>query len=148
LRDEDEEDALTLTEHLCWEVANGEIAPEEARRLIKGFCTFVESRKEVPPELLWYLSKAFRTHLENGKALGRALCLTRKRGRPGADKDVRTMMAVDVQRYRADGLTHEAALAKVSIEYGWCESVIGEAFAAHREIAEAILQIESFLDSE
>jgi hypothetical protein len=148
LRDEDNEDALTLAEirQLCWEVAKGEIAPEDARRLIEAFSAFVDSGQEVPPELLGYLSKAFSKHLNKGETLGRALCLTRKRGRPRADADMRTMMAVDVQRYRADGLTHEAALANVSIEYGLCESVIGEAFTVHREIAEAKLRIERLLD--
>lgn len=146
----DDDEALTpaAINQLCWEAEEGAIAPNEARELLKAFRTCVETRQEVPPRLLAHLSRAFGRYLHAEETLDRALGLTRKRGRPSADEDMRSEMAAEVLRRRLAGTVHQDALKEVSYKYGWTESVVGEAWAKHRHAAMTILRVERAVDGE
>jgi hypothetical protein len=50
-------------------------------------------------------------------------------------------MAADLLRYRLGGMSHQDSLAEVSGEYGWSNTIIGEAWAAHKHDALILLRL-------
>lgn len=143
--DADDRPGVAELRHLCFEALERELAPDEARRLIEAFCACVEGRTEMPPELLDRLSRAFREYLSGAKGLDSALGLSRRRGRPPVNEDLRSEMAAEILRHRLARITHQLALEEVSRRYGWVESVVGEAWARYRHDAVNILRIERAL---
>jgi len=55
-------------------------------------------------------------------------------------------MAADVLRCRLDGTAHQECLAVVSDKYGWGQTIIGEAWAAHKQDALILLRLERAAD--
>ena len=129
-------------------IQDGTADPEDARRLMSLFCYFVDNDlkrikqpkelfgyqpdEQIPKELLWHFSDAFKAILDEGKTPLRALGLTRKKARPKANHKIRVDMAHEILLLRLAGLSHQDALQQAADEYGWGVTIIGEAWKQNK----------------
>ena len=133
---------------IAQKIQDGTADPEEARRLMRLFCYFVDNElkrtkqpkelfgyqpdEQVPKELLWHFSDAFKAILDEGKTPLRALGLTRRKSRPKADPKIRVNMAHEVLRLRLGGTSHQDALQQAADKFGWGVTIIGEAWKQNK----------------
>ncbi len=143
----DDENPLTPATILdvAWGIRKGTALPDDARRLLSHFCDLLDRKEDIPYELLSHLRDAFRSYLDGKRTLESSLGLTRKRGRPRADEETRTKMAAEVLRLRLEKTSHQDALAHVANHFSCADSVIGEAWAAHKQDAWIVLRLERML---
>jgi hypothetical protein len=145
---------------MAFAVREGRANPDDARALLTLFCQCVEyrlilARNPVADRLLEHVREAFRAYLKGGRvgwrnggckregkagtmSIKAALGLVRKKGRPEADEQRRIQMAASVLRRRLTGMSHQPAVSEAADEFHCDESVIGEAWRAHR-VGAAIL---------
>ena len=132
--------------------------PNDARRLLEQFCTLYDlwGSEEFKPDqarkfeiLLRHVSDSLHDYLTgNRKTLEAALGLKRKKARPKADPKIRIEMATEVLRLRLfEKNTYEEARERVSRKFGWVESIISEAWRAHKQDALICLRLERALEN-
>jgi hypothetical protein len=133
---------------MAFAVREGNANPGDARALLILFSQCVEhgliaARNPVADRLLEHVREAFRAHLSGSQSIQSALGLVRRRGRPNAaDEHMRMQMAAAVLRHRLSGLVHQEALATVEREFGWGQTIIGEAWVKYREAAIVLVRQE------
>ncbi|NIR48065.1 hypothetical protein GWO43_06445 [candidate division KSB1 bacterium] len=131
--------------------------PDDARKLLQIFCELQElwtgngldkDNYRKFEFILQHFRDSFQSYLNGDrKTLEAALGLKRKKARPKADPQIRTEMAAEVLRLRLKQISHQDALEEVSHKFGWGITVIGEAWAAHKQDALILLRLERALDS-
>lgn len=125
---------------IAWEIRDGEADPDDARRLLEHFCECPQHL--LPNSLHEHLRLAFGAYLRGEKTIDAALGLTKRKGRPRADQDMRTRMAVEVLRRRMDGVAHQECLELVSEEYGFGTTIVGESWRQFKQTALIVLDLE------
>jgi hypothetical protein len=149
------EPELTLSKLnlMAFAAREGKARRDDAELLLALFCQCVErgeisARSPGADRLLEHVRESLRAYL-TGKRTGNrddkagiaeikiggiesAFGLARKRGRPEADEHSRMQIAADVVRQRLAGISHQEAVEKVAEDVGKAESIVGEAFSAHR----------------
>jgi len=123
-------------------IREGTADPNDACRLMRLFCYFVDKEikptKElfgyqpdyrpdelVPKELLWHFRDAFEAILDEGKTPESALGLARREGRPAKyNLDI----AKELVRLRINGDTYLNAVADISIKLNLGETTIRQAW--------------------
>jgi hypothetical protein len=149
------EPELTLSKVnlMAFAAQEGRARRSEAKLLLALFCQCVEggdisARSPGADRLLEHVRESLRAYL-NGKRTGNrdhktsigeikiatiesAFGLARRRGQPKADEHSRMQMAAAVVRQRLTGISHQEAVEKVAEEFGKAESIVGDAFSAHR----------------
>lgn len=128
---------------IAFEVRERKADPDDARRVLELFCNSTDGK--ISPELIHHLQACFRDHLYGGVTLEAALGIAGKRGRPNNGQE-RVMMALSVLRHRVNGSTYEDSEAAVSEEFHRSESVIREAWSAHKQDALIALRLERAAD--
>lgn len=147
--DSDKPEKLTraFIDEIAWNIREGEASPDDANSLLECFCNAVDNKETIPPELLNHLRDAFRTFLSKEKSIEVALGITRKKGRPKADSEVKVQMATEILRCRLDGTSHQDALTSVADAFGWGETIVGEAWAKWQQDAIIMLRLERSLEN-
>ncbi len=132
---------------IAWDIREGVASPEDARRLLECFCNVFDGKESFPPELLHHLRDAFRAFLDGEKTIEAALGIARKKGRPKADPEMRGQMATEILRLRLDGTSHQEALATVSEQFGWGETIVADAWREHQLDAIVMIRLERHLET-
>jgi hypothetical protein len=117
---------------IAFAVPKGIAHPDDAKRLIAHFCDLVESRKPLPPRLIEHFREAFTAYIDGTKSLEAALGVKRRKGHPHADEKQRIEMATEVMRQRLAEQTHEQALIRTAQKFNCAETIISEAWRAHK----------------
>lgn len=132
---------------IAFEIREQKAKPEDARRLLRQFCDFYDRDQTIPYVLNMHFRDSFRVYLAGKQNLESALGLKRKKARPKADPKIRTEMATEVLRLRfLEKVTHEDARERVSKKFGWVESIVSEAWKAHKQEALICLRLERVVD--
>ncbi len=143
------EDSISRSEinQIAWQVRDDEADPAEVRRLLENIRCLIDNREPLPPEVLRYVRDSLRVFLDDpAKTLDQAFGIKKGRGRPKADASIRIAMAVEVLRLRLAGSSHRDALDDVGDRFCKSESVISDAWAAHRPDALITLRLERDLE--
>lgn len=127
---------------IAWEIRDGEASQKAARSLLEYFCNVVDDEESIPPELLRHLRDAFSAFLNGKKSIEAALGIARKTGRPKADPQIKKKMAGEILRLRLGGTSHQDALAAVSEQFGWGETIVAKAWKWHQPDALDLIRIE------
>ena len=132
-------------------VREGKADPCDVRGLIEMYCDLVDADIPHPRGLQVFLRDSFRRCLGKKCSMESAFGLKRRKGRPNASEHVQIQIATDVLRLRLQAVLHQEALEQVAQRWGYAESVIGQAYGAHRLSAVAVLRNErsnGFTDTE
>ena len=128
---------------IAWQIRDDEADPADAKKLLREVVRYLEQSDASPPELERHLRDSLARYLSGEcPSLDRAFGLTRKSGRPKADEYDRIEMAAEVLRARIAGATHQDALRIAGDRCHKSESVIGEAWAAHKFNGLIMLRVE------
>lgn len=140
----DDQEAPSRSEiwQFIFDVRDGEANPEDARRLMRYFCDVVKGRGQPVPELLDYMRHAFETYLSGEKGIEAALGLRRKTGKPKADPETRTNMALAVLHHRLNGMPHLEALEEVAEGFECGKTIVSDAWREYKRDAMVWLRLE------
>ena len=131
-------------------VHDGEADPVDVRRLLETICHLITNDKPLPLEALHYIRDSFQEHLSDQKSLDRSFGVLSKRGRRKMDVYERMDMAAAVLELRLLDYTYANAIAEVADHYKETEisdTVVKDAWAAHKQVSILTLSVRRILDS-
>lgn len=131
---------------IAYEVREGIADPDDASRLLAYYCECIDTNAPTPPQLTQHLKDSFLEYLSGAKTIEAALGLRRKRGRPKADEETRTYMALEVLIRRMRNISHQDALAQVAEEFSHGVTVVGESWAAYKQDAYHLMRAMKYLE--
>ncbi len=131
---------------IAQKIQDGTADPEEARRLMRLFCYFVDNElkrikqpkelfgyqpdEQIPKELLWHFRDVFKSILD-GKTPEQALGIVRRKGKP-TERDTQLAIAKEILRLRLNGKSSTNANMMVCNKFHREKAAVGAAWKQYR----------------